>query len=239
MSEFTLVPFGKTPDGRFLSAYETQRGLACGVVCPGCSKSLIARQGKEVVWHFAHQPSEVYASVSAHCFETSIHKAAKSFLASERGKGLALPKYKEAFGPSVEASSTLAEKLVRIRRGESEYWIPQARRRVDVSLDVSFRRLRPDRSTYWSGSSPLIVEIAVNNRKDACYVKDVAQAGLTAMEIDLNPRQVLARASKQGDWIGALKFELRSIPHNRRWLYHPRYGIPAEFKSSAVASRGG
>ena len=48
------VPFGLHSDGTWRNAYDVPRGLECRCVCPVCGSGLVAKQGKSVVWHFAH-----------------------------------------------------------------------------------------------------------------------------------------------------------------------------------------
>jgi hypothetical protein len=37
---------------------DVPRGAACGCFCPECKSPLIAKQGDEVQWHFAHEPGQ-------------------------------------------------------------------------------------------------------------------------------------------------------------------------------------
>lgn len=50
-----LVPFGiDKSTGHITEVANVPRGAACGCVCPSCGAELLARQGTEKEWHFAH-----------------------------------------------------------------------------------------------------------------------------------------------------------------------------------------
>ena len=48
-----IILVGKK-DGKEIHINDAKRGAGCGCVCPSCSAPLIARQGDENIWHFAH-----------------------------------------------------------------------------------------------------------------------------------------------------------------------------------------
>jgi competence CoiA-like predicted nuclease len=55
MSAALLLPFAKRlSDEQFVSPDEVPRGQACNCVCSGCEHPVIAKQGTEKAWHFAH-----------------------------------------------------------------------------------------------------------------------------------------------------------------------------------------
>ena len=55
MSRVPALPFGLHRDGTYRTPHEVDRGLDCGCHCPECGRRLIARQGEEVTYHFAHE----------------------------------------------------------------------------------------------------------------------------------------------------------------------------------------
>lgn len=46
---------GIGPQGEMRFIGEVERGAACGCRCPECNSPLIAKQGNEKEWHFAHE----------------------------------------------------------------------------------------------------------------------------------------------------------------------------------------
>ena len=56
----THIPFGlSSSNGSIVDVHSVSRGKDCNCVCPSCRTPLIARQGKENVWHFAHASRHV------------------------------------------------------------------------------------------------------------------------------------------------------------------------------------
>jgi hypothetical protein len=62
--------------GRIRSIKSVVRGKACECSCLVCGGSLVARQGKQKRWHFAHASGEL----TGECGESAAHKAAKHLL---------------------------------------------------------------------------------------------------------------------------------------------------------------
>lgn len=62
------VPFGVALDtGLIVSVDEVVNGRGCNCICPSCSTPLIARQGQEVEWHFAHESRGTYKQAADAC----------------------------------------------------------------------------------------------------------------------------------------------------------------------------
>ncbi len=81
-----LLPFAtRLSDGRLVSPDEVERGMACNCACPGCKVAVLAKQGTEREWHFAHAKGEKCAEG----YEVSIHELAKQML--RQRKELLLP----------------------------------------------------------------------------------------------------------------------------------------------------
>ena len=89
MAEFGLnhIPFGlRESDGAIIDVYAVQRG--CGCICPSCQTPLIARQGEEKVWHFAHASRNVYDRTVQECdfsFCVSVRFMARQLIGLPRG----------------------------------------------------------------------------------------------------------------------------------------------------------
>lgn len=66
--EFTLVPFGWSVERQsMVDVADVRRGKASGCTCPSCSAPLIARQGVQKQWHFAHASRKVYGQTEGDC----------------------------------------------------------------------------------------------------------------------------------------------------------------------------
>lgn len=53
MSE-ALIPFALDSNGVLVEVFDVPRGRQCDCLCPSCRQGVISRQGKQKVWHFAH-----------------------------------------------------------------------------------------------------------------------------------------------------------------------------------------
>ena len=213
------VPFGQDADGRMRTAYEVPNGLDCGCECPACSTSLIAKQGKSLVWHFAHA-SENTGQVSGNaCGETAIHKVAKDVLQSSVNKTLHVPRLQTwAIG------SLRGDYKIKLVRCWPEFTLKKIGRRVDVLAKTRIvRDSWPDKGIAPVGRSggPLIIEINVSNPKGQEYIDDIVKAGISAVEISLTMEDVFVEIHKnKGGWLSAMKrLVLGPRNANRRWLH--------------------
>jgi len=97
MAEFGLnhIPFGlRESDGAIIDVHAVPRGRGCGCICPSCRTPLVARQGREKVWHFAHASRNVYERTAQECdysFYVSVRLMARQLIGSDLV--LALPEY--------------------------------------------------------------------------------------------------------------------------------------------------
>jgi hypothetical protein len=69
----------RSEDGRVVGVDQVESGLACGCVCPGCHKPLVAAKGEINQHHFRH-----YSEDSSACGggqETALHRLAKTMVA--------------------------------------------------------------------------------------------------------------------------------------------------------------
>ena len=66
--------------GALVSVEEVLRGLKCDCICPECKSTLIARQGKEKQWHFAHANNAECAGARM----TALHLWAQQIIQEEK-----------------------------------------------------------------------------------------------------------------------------------------------------------
>ena len=212
------VPFGLHSDGTWRNAYDVPRGLECRCVCPVCGSGLVAKQGKSVVWHFAHAAESFGNGKGGGCAEGTIHKAAKKILQASNGRTIFLPRV-----PEFEIGGSRGKFRCQLLRCESEVLIEKISRRVDVLATTQIVR---DPWPEWGiervhrRGGPLIIEINVSNPKDDEYIHDLSGADLSAVEITLSAEDVFTEIGKgKGDRLSALKrLVLGPRSANRRWL---------------------
>ncbi len=202
MSSALLLPFAKRrPDEQFVSPDEVPRGLACNCVCPGCEHPVVAKQGTEKAWHFAHAK----ASDCANAYEKSVHELAKQLL-RER-KLLRVPAFAvkqtawDAFGTLITAEEIVFEsKLVNLDTCVAGKVLGE------VSPDL----------VGAVGDREILVEITVFHRLMPEKKGRLLQTGKAVVEIDLGVFKSL-QASRE-----LLEYELFGNTLNRRWIYHTR-----------------
>lgn len=201
MSEL-LLPFAKRiADANLVSPDEVLRGSACGCLCPGCNSPVIARQGTEREWHFAH-------AKGGHCqegYEVSVHEIAKQMIRLRRE--LLLPaldveaRTVDSFGlPICEQIRVLDASTVSL----DECWTSQVR--DDVTVDVAGR----------FGDQEILVEITVFHRLMPDKRDRLVATGVPSIQIELAEFKVLQATRAK------IEYALFENVSNRRWLHHPR-----------------
>jgi competence CoiA-like predicted nuclease len=81
--DLTLAPFGYlNSQKKLVDVYQVPSGKQCGCLCPSCHAPLIARKGKQKVWHFALD--------SKTTLFTALEKCSYSFYVSARIMALQL-----------------------------------------------------------------------------------------------------------------------------------------------------
>lgn len=197
-----LLPFAiRKSDGKFVTAEDVECGLKCGCICPGCASAVVAKQGTEKVWHFAHHK----APACADGYEKSVHELAKQLI--RQRKGLLLPSIdvvargRDAFGMDlIERELIFDACLCEFEKCTSNVDLGPVT--VDVHGQLRDRQL--------------IIEVTVFHRISPDKKERIEQTGIGAMELDLSRfKTEQATLSKLEDSI----FCDLSI---RKWIFHPR-----------------
>ena len=202
-------------------ANEVSRGLACDVYCPSCKGALVAKQGVERAWHFAHYSGSDPTRINARtCGETSLHEYAKQVLVDSVGKVLKLPNL-----PTFAQSDF--QPLIKITwaRAEEQKRINETIRRVDVLLQGQIRRQsnsRPGRG--WEKKTELGVEVCVTSPKKLDYQEDLMEWDkLSVIELYIPFNEVESKVNgyyRDIGWAEAVRLLIRGhSTSNRRWLY--------------------
>jgi len=197
-----LLPFARrSSDGLMVSPDEVERGAQCECVCPSCSVPVIARQGTEREWHFAHAKG---GSCDAG-YETSIHELAKQLIRQRRS--LTLP----ALSASVSATNAFGHLIT-----ESEELAPVAAVQLDTCrTGVECGDVKPDLICNADGRD-IHVEITVFHRLSGDKKARLEKTGVPCLEIDLSELKT-TQATR-----GGLDAALFAKTDNRAWVFHPR-----------------
>ena len=197
-----LLPFAqRRSDGVLVSPDEVPRGIACACICPGCTVDVIARQGTEREWHFAHAKG----TTCAQGYEISIHELAKQLLRLR--KQLLLPSLIvrvnaiDAYGSDLtEQRSVFKSRVVTLDSCKVGQLIS--------GVHVDAVGIREGRT--------VLVEISVFHRLMPAKQQRIIETGFPSFQINLN--QFKTRQATRALLEKAL-FEDESI---RQWIYHPK-----------------
>ncbi len=150
-------------NNELVSIYDVSNGLACDCVCPECGATLIARQGSNRTYHFAHYKSEECEKG----IETALHLLGKRIV--EQTKRLFVPRI-----PGIEKSVGKV----------TEYDEAIEEKRIDGSIkpDVQLRA----RMNLWGAGLVLNVEIRVSHAVDDAKKYKLLELGIPTVEIDLS-----------------------------------------------------
>ncbi|QDE39809.1 hypothetical protein FIV34_11620 [Luteibacter pinisoli] len=93
--DITLIPFAWHPERNMLVGIDAvPPGMQCGCVCPSCHAHLLARQGQQRTWHFAHAPRSDQQAIDNMCefsWAVSVRLMARQVLGSLRTIQLPAP----------------------------------------------------------------------------------------------------------------------------------------------------
>lgn len=179
------VPFAQCLEtGEFCYPTQVAKGLACNCICPVCESPVVAKQGDDKVWHFAHHTPT--GSKSVNCGEGCVHLWVKHKLLQGKGASIYLPavplsvlKQSEFDHDwALEVSDWDAQAFFEcvIDNARIEVKMNHSNRIADVILDVVYRQSR----------FPLIVEIFVSNKKGAEVISDFRKEDLACVEISID-----------------------------------------------------
>ncbi len=193
------LAFGQRWDGKIIHISDAERGGACGCVCPGCGRKLVAHKSDRVRHHFAHAPlteeekSQGVAPNCAHGRMTALHAYAQQLLNEK--KKVVLPPVETSIGSrqkKLRGAESLAFNSAQLEKMDGET-VP------DVILYLGRHRMH--------------VEIFVTHRCGPEKVAKLIAADISAIEIDLSglPRDVPLTALDEA----ILKLAPRHWLHNR------------------------
>ncbi|WP_299466556.1 competence protein CoiA family protein [uncultured Microscilla sp.] len=188
------LPFAQNPDGRMVHISEVPNGLACDCICPKCQTSLVAKKGKKMQHHFAHEGRGSCKGA----VESALHKAAKQVLAE--GHVIHLPEYWctiQGFG-----NQKLFNEIVwEYQKVAQEQQIKECGEHVVADVVLK------------DGKRKLIIEIAVTHPIDEEKAGKIRKMNLSVVEIDL--KQHLDTIHNFDD----LKKILIDKLHNKTWIH--------------------
>lgn len=204
------IPFAWHPDlGRMVTPSEVANGLGCGCICAECATPLIARQGEERIWHFAHHRE----SNCANGVEAAIHAMAKQLIFDRMG--VFVPQRtlsRTIYGPSRVWSEKLNVDVQ--QSGFQRITDCQMEKTIgEPSTESGYRR--PDLIAQLNGL-PLAIEIHNTHAVDFEKKDWLRQQGFSVLEIDVGDLAILSTVSYKD----ALEHRLFGTDQHASWLAH-------------------
>lgn len=212
-----LLPFAtRLSDGKLVSPDEVERGRACNCACPGCTVEVIAKQGTERTWHFAHVKGEKCAEG----YEVSIHELAKQMLRQR----------KELLLPSLIAKTSGVDVYGQLLE-EQEHVLESSLVKLDeCKTGVNLGGVNVDVIGRLKGHE-ILIEVTVFHRLMPDKKERLLETKIPSMQINLE--QFQAKQATRGLLEKAI-FEDENI---RRWIYHPKLEIALEKAKEKLAGR--
>ena len=185
------IPYG-FKDGCLVHVKDVMRGKSCACTCPACSSPLIARQGAQKAWHFAHATSqcEDYG-------ETIAHLLTKELLDHER----------RLFLPGIKCGEYQAE---------GKIW------HIDeIKIECKLNDIRPDILARIGGKW-ILIEVFVNHKVDEEKRKSIEKLQMSCLEIRIDPtmeRENILAAILSGansHWVWNQRLEILRAAHKEK-----------------------
>ncbi len=203
-----LLPFAtRLSDGKLVSPEEVERGRACNCACPGCNVEVLAKQGTEREWHFAHAKGEKCDEG----YEVSIHELAKQMLRQR----------KELLLPSLIAKASGVDAYGRFLE-EREPVLESSLVKLDeCKTGVNLGGVNVDAIGFLKGHK-ILIEVTVFHRLMPDKQERLVETKIPSIQINLEQfksRQVTRELLEKAI------FEDENI---RLWLYHPKYDLALE-----------
>lgn len=203
-----LLPFAtRLSDRKLVSPEEVKRGLACNCACPGCKVEVIAKQGTERMWHFAHAKGEKCADG----YEVSIHELAKQMLRQRM----------ELLLPSLIAKISGVDAYGRVME-EQEHVLESRLVKLDeCNTGENLGGVNVHATGLLKGHK-ILIEVTVFHRLMPDKQERLVKTEIPSMQINLE--QFKSRQATR-DLLEKAIFEDENI---RRWIYHPKHKIALE-----------
>ena len=196
-----------------------EKGRACNCICPECKRVLVAKKGKIITHHFAHDRGEDDCPGAA---ETALHLAAKEMLKTLKGRIL-IPEQavkKKNWSTSKGGNSQIRRNLDhRMTDTIKEFQFPESTVDIEPKNWLNEHGFQPD-AALGNHKGKLLVEILVTHDVDKEKRNKIRKTGLGSVEINLsdvsrniNPRELEQQVKFDAPrtWITTSKAREKSV----------------------------
>ena len=212
----SLIPFGlDVASGQLVDVGSVKRGNSCGCVCPSCKTPLVARQGDEKEWHFAHRSQKVHNETRKECeysFAVSVRLMIRQL--SNDGLNFRVPRLQ----CSVSAFSDYSYESV-----DFDYLVADESllKLDDVQVGVQFCGVAVDVLGFVQ-NVPFVVFVTYKERCLPSELKDpsITKCGIVELNVNAVPR--LFKQEDKGQYKEVLRRYIEEGVEGKTWAYHPR-----------------
>ncbi len=231
--DFSLIPFGlNVSDGEFMDVHDVPRGAKCGCICPSCKTPLIARQGNEKEWHFAHASRSVYEKTENECefsFYVSVRMMARQIIGDELE--VLLPEYRDSVskynhrtGRSILENFTVTDsKKIQLSGIEVE------RTFLGVPVDI-VGQVGGFKFVIYFTHPGRDVPVELISPTDT-------QCGIVAVALNTLPIKFRAERKSGSSYQTTLLEHLSDDVTSKQWVFHPRYDRCREKAKQALEEK--
>lgn len=216
MSSDFLIPFGLHKEsGELVDVGSVKKGKNCGCICPSCQTPLIARQGEEKEWHFAHKSTKNEDKTKEPCsysFAVSLRLMIKQL--SVHGIELSLPEMISIYTVQDIASGKTFDVPYPVTK-------PSTIRLESVDIEQRVDDCLVDVISQVSGCT-FVIYVTYKGRKIPYSLKESLTPNLAVIELQA---AFLFEAFKEvtaGKYTEALSKFLSESSSGFKWVIHPR-----------------
>jgi hypothetical protein len=205
-------------DGKLVDVADVPRGKKCGCICPSCKTPLIARQGVQKEWHFAHASRAVYSETKSECefsFYVSVRLMARQLIGDRLS--IKLPEYRDHIDKYL---------------ADSDQWISIAFTVTEqqtlalsaVEVEKTFAGVPVDVHGKVNGFS-FVIYFTHPGREvppELCS-PNTSKCGIIAISLSGLSRLFGSWRESTHSYYALLSEYLENDIASKRWIYHPRY----------------
>lgn len=216
--DLTLVPFGyRVAEDQLVDVQQVPSGKKCGCICPSCHAPLVARHGKKIVWHFAHD--------SKGELKNKLEKCSFSFYVSARMMARQLIGNRVSINlPRLQVALTEKDPFSNDHLEVSRL-VTEARTVLldDILLDSKIGENRVDLSGLIDGYRLAFV-FTHPGRDEFDHLADLNEQKTGIVEISLKGLMAKFHGQKESNtsYSDMLTEFITTDLFSKKWIYHPR-----------------
>lgn len=216
MSIWSRIPFGlELTSNQLIDVGSVPRGNACGCICPSCNTPLVARQGDDNEWHFAHRSQKVHNETRKECeysFAVSVRLMIRQL--SDDGLKFRTPSLKRTLQAISEHSHESADFSYLVTEGH-------LLQLENVQVGIQFCGVTVDVLGFVEGV-PFVIYVTYKDRNLPLELKNPSIAKCGIVELNVNGVPKLFQLEEKGQYKEVLRRYIEEEIDGKLWAYHPR-----------------